>query len=70
MSEDLRRGERILPFLRSFIAANGFGPTVREIGKGVGLSSTATVHKHLVRLEDAGRIKRVGPRAYRILDDK
>lgn len=50
-----KRGE-ILAFLRQYIAENGYPPTVREIMKAVGLSSTASVHYHLSALRDLGEI--------------
>lgn len=48
--------QRILEFVRKYISERGYSPTVREIGKAVGLSSTATVHKHLTILSQEGRI--------------
>lgn len=35
----------------------GYPPSVREIGKAVGLSSTATVHGYLSKLDEKGYIK-------------
>ena len=49
---------KVLDFLKKSIANNGFPPTVREICKGIGLSSPATVQVHLDTLEDKGYIKR------------
>jgi repressor LexA len=48
----------------------GWMPTVREIGGEVGLSSSATVHHHLARLERDGLIERRGrgDEAYRVTD--
>ena len=37
---------------------NGYPPSVREIGKAVGLSSTATVHGYLAKLEEKGYVKK------------
>ena len=48
----------VLDFLKKSIANNGFPPTVREICKGIGLSSPATVQVHLNTLEEKGYIKR------------
>lgn len=39
--------EKILEFIVKYISDNGYPPTVREIGNGVGLKSTASVHNHL-----------------------
>jgi len=53
-----KREKAILRFVEKQINANGYPPSVREIGKAVGLSSTATVHGYLSRLEDKGYIKK------------
>ena len=50
--------ENVLDFLKKSIASNGYPPTVREIGKAMGLSSPATVQVHLDTLEEKGYIKR------------
>ena len=50
--------QNILDFLKQSIATNGYPPTVREIGKAMGLSSPATVQVHLDTLEEKGYIKR------------
>ncbi len=49
---------RILAFLEEYIASHGYPPTMREIAAAVHLSSIATVHGHLKRLESKGFIKR------------
>ena len=48
----------ILDTIKKFIAKNGFPPTVREIGKELNLSSPATTHFHLSKLESKGYIKK------------
>lgn len=48
----------ILDTIKKFIAKNGFPPTVREIGKELNLSSPATTHFHLSKLEAKGYIKK------------
>lgn len=50
--------QTILRFIRDFIANRGYGPTVRDIQKGCGLSSTAVVQHHLNILEREGHIRR------------
>ena len=52
------RQREILNYIREFLHTKGYPPSVREIGKAVGLSSSATVHSHLHKLEDAGFISR------------
>lgn len=48
--------EKILDYLKRFIADNNYPPTVREICKHFNLSSTATVFSHLNNLEKKGYI--------------
>jgi len=56
---DLNKRERaILSFIEKQINAYGYPPSVREIGKAVGLSSTATVHGYLAKLEQKGYIRK------------
>jgi len=59
----------ILRFIEKYITENGYPPTVREIGKGVGLNSTATVQRYLIQLEERGYIERKNllPRAIKII---
>ena len=49
-----KREKAILKFIEKQIRANSYPPSVREIGKAVGLSSTATVHGYLAKLEEKG----------------
>ena len=53
-----KRERAILKFIEKQIQTNGYPPSVREIGKAVGLSSTATVHGYLAQLESKGFIKK------------
>jgi len=65
-----RRQKQILDFIRAEVHRKGFPPCVRDIGEAVGLSSSSTVHAHLVALEKKGFIKRdpSKPRALEVLD--
>jgi repressor LexA len=54
------RQEETLNFIKEELANNGYPPTVREIGKFLGLSSPATIQVHLSNLEDKGYIKKGG----------
>jgi repressor LexA len=54
------RQEDALNFIKEQIAKNGYPPTVREIGKFLGLSSPATTQVHLSNLEEKGYIKKGG----------
>ena len=57
----------ILIFIKKFMAENKFSPSVREICKGVGLNSPATVHVHLKNLIEKGFIKR-NPKNNRLIE--
>ncbi len=49
---------QVLDTIKRFVAKKGFPPTVREIGKELNLSSPATTHFHLDKLESKGYIKK------------
>lgn len=50
---------RVYEFIRAYkIRTMGRAPTVRDIGKGVGIPSTSNVNYHLDVLEDVGLIVR------------
>ena len=53
-----KREKAILKFIEKQVNANGYPPSVREIGKAVGLKSTATVHGYLESLEKKGYVKK------------
>jgi len=53
-----KRQREILDYLQEFIQQNGYAPSLEEIGRRFGLSSLATVHKHLTNLQDKGVIRR------------
>ena len=53
-----KREKAILKFIEKKIKEDGYPPSVREIGKAVGLSSTATVHGYLAKLRAKGYIKK------------
>ncbi|NLL44287.1 MAG: transcriptional repressor LexA [Mollicutes bacterium] len=58
MEELTKRQEEILNFIKKYIVSYGYPPTVREIGKAIGVSSPATIHAHLTNLENKGFIKK------------
>lgn len=72
-TEDMlsERQRAILDFVRDFINKKGYPPAVREIGAAVGLSSSASVHNHLRRLQEIGFIVRdeAKPRALELTSD-
>jgi repressor LexA len=67
-----KRQREITEFIRHYAAKYGYPPTVREIGKAVGLASSSTVHAHLANLEKYGILKRnpSKPRAMELLVDR
>jgi len=52
------RQEQILQFIRKHIRETGYPPTIREIGREVGISSTSVVNYNLNVLEDKGYLRR------------
>jgi repressor LexA len=65
-----KRQQEIFDFIKRYSAKNGYPPTVRDIGKAVGLASSSTVHAHLANLERLGLLRRdpTKPRAIELLD--
>ena len=65
-----KRQQEIFDFIKKYSAKYGYPPTVRDIGKAVGLASSSTVHAHLANLEKAGLLRRdpSKPRAIELLD--
>jgi repressor LexA len=65
-----KRQQEIFDFIKTYSAKFGYPPTVRDIGKAVGLASSSTVHAHLSNLEKLGLLRRdpTKPRAIEMLD--
>jgi len=65
-----KRQQEIFDFIRKYSAKYGYPPTVRDIGKAVGLASSSTVHAHLANLEKIGLLRRdpSKPRAIELFD--
>jgi repressor LexA len=65
-----KRQQEIFDFIKRYSARYGYPPTVRDIGKAVGLASSSTVHQHLANLEKIGILRRdpSKPRAIELLD--
>ena len=53
-----RRQREVYDFISRSVAENGYSPSFEEIGKGLELSSLATVHKHVTNLEKKGLLTR------------
>jgi repressor LexA len=54
-----KRQKQLVDYLENYISEHGYAPTLAEVGQYFGLSSLATVHKHLNNLEQKGFIRRV-----------
>jgi repressor LexA len=65
-----KRQQEIFDFIKRYSSRHGYPPTVRDIGKAVGLTSSSTVHAHLANLERIGLLRRdpSKPRAIELLD--
>ena len=65
-----KRQQEIFEFIKRYSAKYGYPPTVRDIGKAVGLASSSTVHAHLANLERIGLLRRdpTKPRAIELFD--
>jgi repressor LexA len=71
--KDLSKRQReIFDFIGLYLKQHGYPPTVREIGKAVGLHSSSTVHAHLSKLEALGVLKRdpSKPRAMEVMVER
>jgi repressor LexA len=71
LAKDLtKRQQEIFEFIKKYSSRHGYPPTVRDIGKAVGLASSSTVHAHLANLEKVGLLRRdpTKPRAIELLD--
>ena len=64
-----KRQQEIFDFIKRYSARHGYPPTVRDIGKAIGLGSPSTVHAHLSNLEKLGLLRRdpSKPRALELL---
>ena len=64
-----KRQQEIFEFIKQYSTRHGYPPTVRDIGKAIGLTSSSTVHAHLANLEKLGLVRRdpTKPRALELL---
>jgi repressor LexA len=67
-----KRQQEIFDYIKRYSAKHGYPPTVRDIGKAIGLTSSSTVHAHLSNLEKVGLLRRdpSKPRAIELLVDR
>jgi repressor LexA len=66
-----KRQQEIFDFIGRYSTKHGYPPTVRDIGRAIGLTSSSTVHAHLSNLEKIGLLRRdpTKPRALELLVD-
>lgn len=71
MSVFSRRTKSVYKAIKNYIEENGYPPTVREIGKKVGLKSPASVQNHINKLKRKGYIENKNdmPRTLKIKKD-
>ena len=64
-----QRQSEVFDFVRGYAREHGYPPTVRDIGRALGLASPSTVHGHLAKLERLGLVRRdpTKPRALELL---
>jgi repressor LexA len=60
MPRTSNKAQQIVDFVNQFTLENGYAPSIREIGKAVGLSSTASVSYHLQQLQAQGLLRNPG----------
>jgi repressor LexA len=53
-----KRQRQVYDFISDFVQKQSYSPSFDEIGQGLGLSSLATVHKHISNLEKKGLLTR------------
>src|SRR6201988_2867215 len=53
-----KRQRQVYDFISDFVQQNQYSPSFEEIGDGLGLSSLATMHKHISNLEKKGLLTR------------
>lgn len=62
--------EKVYNFILQYTREYGYAPSVREIAEGLGLKSTSSVHSHLKKLQEEGKIemRRNSPRAIKVVN--
>ena len=58
-----RRQREVFDFVRGFVAEHGYSPSLEEIGAAFGLTSVATVHKHVQHLVEKGYLRKAWNRS-------
>lgn len=65
MTDLTKRDKEILECIKRYMKEHGTTPTIREIGEGVGLYSTSSVHIHFQKLVMSGYITPAADKSYR-----
>ena len=63
MTSLTKRQREVLDFIQGYIDQYDYGPSLHEIKDHLGVSSVATVHKHIKALKDRGRVGSLSGRA-------
>jgi repressor LexA len=65
----MSKGNEIVEFVRDFTSKNGYSPTIREIGKAIGATSTSYVSSLVDKEIEAGRLTKAPniPRSIRVV---
>ena len=58
-----KRQRQIFDFISAFVEERGYSPSLEEIAAAFGLSSVATVHKHVKHLVDKGYLRKAWNRS-------
>lgn len=56
--DKMTTGDAILSFVKDYKREKGYAPSIREIGRGVGIGSTSHVRYWLMKLQQEGMIRR------------
>lgn len=70
ISHGEQQREKMLTFIRTYTEFYGYGPSIKEIGRHVGIASPNAVRNHLEKLQDQGLIKMTPriPRSISVVD--
>ena len=67
----MSKQQQILQFIKDYYAKYGYSPSIREIGKAVGIASSSTIHGYLEKLKKQGLIdyEPYLPRTIKVIDN-
>lgn len=65
------RQQEVLDFIKKYRSLYGYAPSYREIAKGIGVSSPASVWEHIKRLEEQDYIRKADePRSIEVVSEE